>query len=249
MDFISNQYTENKLGDLELKIVHKRIIYRHIAWLTALRHQLRSAAVWESLDHANVKEFKGKYDIEIREHIMSMDEELKPYLSDAERVYVMSKSNKATQLIALQSKDIRKVQELGLTDEFRQMELENILKDLYTFQGKAERIKNFPYPRQFATFNRFFIWIFILLIPLGMFKEFEKIGEVGIWLTVPFTVLVAWVFYTMDKIGQSTENPFEGGVNDVPITSISRTIEIDLREMLDEDEIPSKIGPKNFILT
>jgi putative membrane protein len=124
-----------------------------------------------------------------------------------------------------------------------------ILKDLYTFQGKAERIKNFPYPRQFATINHYFVWIFILLLPLGMFKEFEKIGDVGLWLTVPFTALIAWIFHTMDKIDIATENPFEGSANDIPITTISRGIEIDLLEMLDLDEIPPKIVEKDFILT
>ena len=50
------------------------------------------------------------------------------------------------------------------------------------------------------------------------------------------------------KIGESTENPFEGGANDVPITAITRTIEIDLREMLDEANIPEPLKPQNKIL-
>ena len=42
------------------------------------------------------------------------------------------------------------------------------------------------------------------------------------------------------------ENPFEGGPNDVPITTISRGIEIDLREMIDQDpeKIPAPIKPQ-----
>ena len=53
----------------------------------------------------------------------------------------------------------------------------------------------------------------------------------------------------MDKIGEGTENPFEGGPNDVPITALSRTIEIDLREMLGETTLPPAIQPRNNILT
>ena len=249
MDFIANQHAVNKISESDLKTIHRRIIYRHIAWLTALRHQLRVIADWENFSEAHVKEFKDKYGVYIREHNISLEEEITPFLSEQEKKYILSKSNKATQLIALQSKDLKKIYELGLLDDFRHVELENILKDLYTFQGQAERIKSFPYPRQFATINYYFVWIFILLIPFGMFESFEKIGRVGLWLTVPFTALIAWIFHTMDKIGISTENPFEGGGNDVPITTISRTIEIDLREMLDEDEIPEKIEPVGFILT
>jgi len=53
--------------------------------------------------------------------------------------------------------------------------------------------------------------------------------------------MVSWVFHTMERIGRIGENPFEGTANDVPITTMSRGIEIDLREMLDE---PSETIPK-----
>jgi putative membrane protein len=116
-------------------------------------------------------------------------------------------------------------------------------------QGKCERLKNFPYPRQFATLNLFFVWLFVVLAPLGLLPEFQKFGDRAVWLTIPVGVVVSWVFHTMDKIGESSENPFEGGPNDVPITALSRTIEIDLREMLGEAEIPPAIQAVNNILT
>ena len=52
----------------------------------------------------------------------------------------------------------------------------------------------------------------------------------------------------MEKIGESTENPFEGSANDVPITAMTRTIEIDLREMLGETDIPAPLTPQGHIL-
>jgi len=61
-------------------------------------------------------------------------------------------------------------------------------------------------------------------------------------------MLVSWVFHTIDKIGSASENPFEGGSNDTPITALSRTIEIDLREMLGESEVPPPLQPVNHIL-
>jgi len=52
----------------------------------------------------------------------------------------------------------------------------------------------------------------------------------------------AWIFHTMEKIGRTGENPFEGSANDVPISTISRGIEIDLRQNLGEslDDIPKE---------
>jgi ion channel-forming bestrophin family protein len=96
--------------------------------------------------------------------------------------------------------------------------------------------------------NLFFVWLFIVLVPFGLMPEFQKLGDRFIWLTVPVSLIISWVFHTMDKIGDSSENPFQGSPNDVPITSLSRTIEIDLREMLREDDIPPTIAVMNNIL-
>ena len=57
--------------------------------------------------------------------------------------------------------------------------------------------------------------------------------------------LITWIFFLMEKIGDYSENPFEGTYNDVPITTISRGIEIDLREMINDTDIPKPIAPEN----
>lgn len=65
----------------------------------------------------------------------------------------------------------------------------------------------------------------------------------------PFvSALITWVFFLMEKIGDYSENPFEGTYNDVPITSISVGIEIDLREMINDTNIPLPIESKNGVL-
>ena len=75
----------------------------------------------------------------------------------------------------------------------------------------------------------------------------QFIGEYFVWLNIPFTVIVIWVFNTMLRIGLAGENPFEGTANDVPISTIARGIEIDLRQNLGEsnDEIPEQFPVKH----
>ncbi|MEO0778876.1 MAG: bestrophin family ion channel, partial [Bacteroidota bacterium] len=115
-------------------------------------------------------------------------------------------------------------------------------------QGKAERIKNFPFPRQYATVNYFFVVLFVFLLPFGMLSVFVNPSQSHlIWFTIPFTVVVSWVFWTMEMIGDYSENPFEGLYNDVPITSMARGIEIDIRQMLDETELPPSIQPTSHL--
>ena len=207
--------------------------------------------------------------LEIREWKYTLAEELKGYVSNPELKEILSKKNKQGACLNLQSRQLNKLKDAGLNEDFRHMEMQAMLTEFFNLQGKVERIKNFPYPRQFATLNYYFVWIFILLLPLGMMHEFEQIGLevveaihahmlvhtspvhavvefVGnyfIWVTIPFTVIVSWIFHTMERIGENTENPFEGNSNDIPITTMSRGIEIDIREMIGDDPelIPAPI--------
>jgi putative membrane protein len=247
-DYVTTKHAAAVVSNKELHQIHQQLIYRHFAWLTALRYQLREPRVWESIYAQHNAEYKKKYFI-VDEHENKLADALKPYLTDEENSLILSKTNKAAQIITLQSAHLRELLQKGLIEDFRHMELERLLIELYTQQGASERIKNFPYPRQYATLNKWFIKLFIILLPLGMLQEFEKLGGNLIWLSVLFSALSSWVFTTMERIGESSESPFEGSANDVPITAMSRTIEIDLREMLGETDIPPAIKPFNNILT
>lgn len=246
---------ESETNDEEIKNEIKIFTYRHIAWLTALRHAMRAPKPWET----TVKH-KTNQDWNIRPPELNSDlnSDLEPYISKHDAEYLSNKSNKQTALLYLQSHHLKKLKDDGLIWEFSFLELEKLIQELFTLQGKSERIKNFPYPRQFATLNHFFMWIFVLLLPLALTPQFAEIGEdlfntypiiskYFIWATIPFYVLVAWVFYTMERIGRTGENPFEGTANDVPISTIARGIEIDLRENLGEnkEDIPKQFPVKH----
>jgi len=224
----------------------EQLIYRHCAWLTALRFQLRKPQSWENSNKDYNIEYRNYFTVP--EWAGKLEDELIQYLSGDELNYIVGKKNRATQLIALQSKHIKSLREAGKIDNYEYVEMARRLADLYDHQGKCERIKNFPYPRQFASINLFFIWLLVLMLPFGMLNEFQKLGDAFVWLTIPFSVIVSWVFTSMEKVGEATENPFEGGANDIPMAALSRTIEIDLRDMLDESILPDPITPTNQIL-
>ncbi|MGY6649708.1 bestrophin family protein [Wenyingzhuangia sp. IMCC45574] len=255
-DFITNEHAIVKRSDEEFFKIRKTIILRHVAWMTALRHALRVKKPWETtISNKSDQEVMKK--MHIQEYEFSLSEELEGYLSSEEKEYVLSKTNKQTAILNLQSKHYKELKLDGLVEDFRHIEFKNNIEELLTLQGKAERIKNFPYPRQFATLNLFFAWIFVALLPFGLMSEFNDIKlemiqlnynstiqqlaiENFVWLSIPFSVIISWVFFTMERIGDVSENPFEGIANDVPITTISRAIEIDIREMIGDhtNEIP-----------
>lgn len=251
-DYVSNRHAGTKLSDQELHRIKLQLIHRHFAWLTALRYQLREPRVWEAIYKKHNQEYKEKW-FSVEEHNHKMEHALAPYLSESELAEVMSKTNKAAHLLSRQSAQLKELLEKGLIEDFRHMEMEKILVEFLNQQGASERIKNFPYPRQYATVNLYFIRFFVTLVPLGMLQEFDKqFGSTYdgnlVWLSIPFSVLSMWVFTTLEKIGEATENPFEGSANDVPITAISRSIEIDLREMFNDPKRPEPLKPVNNVL-
>lgn len=251
--FVTNHVQgKTNLSADELAEIHKRLIHRHIAWTYALRSQLLVTKSWEhasqpGLTGKNARYYQKQFGIGLVDDEVTR-EELKEFLCNEEFDECLSFQNAATQIIASQAADLQELSSRHLIDDFRHVSLQKLLNELYDHQGKAERIKNYPLPRQYANVSSIFVKIFIILMPFGMASEFSEIGEYGIWLSIPFSVLVGWVFTMMETVGDYSENPFQGMANDIPMLSICRTIEIDLREMLRESHIPAPIQPKNGVL-
>lgn len=250
--FVTNQFSEVPHAETELHAVHRRLLYRHIGWLYTLRSQLLVPAHWEHINQGkrvgNLTRRRMKK-IGSDTFITGIDrKQLKSFFSDEELNRLLTYKNTATQIVDLQSQDLKQLRHDNLVDDFRHMELQQLLNDLYEHQGKCERIKKFPLPRQYGSASFVFVAIFIFLLPLGMVSEFHKLGEKMVWLSIPFTIIVGWVFLMMELIGDYSENPFEGMANDIPMLSLCRTIETDLREMLGETDLPPAIEPRNSIL-
>jgi putative membrane protein len=81
-----------------------------------------------------------------------------------------------------------------------------------------------------------------------MVSEFHKLGHWAMWLSIPFTVIVWWVYIMMELVADYSENPFEGLGNDIPMLSLCGEIEIDLREMLGETDLPPKIEANEWCI-
>lgn len=246
---MARDFPHSFTSEAEAEAIRRELIYRHLAWLTALRFQLRESRTWENMDRVYNREY-SKY-FTNPERTEKLADELAKFLSPEEQAYVLGKKNPASHILSMQSKRLKEIHDCGNIELFRYLEMEKMVADLYTQQGKCERIKNFPYPRNYATLNVLFLRLFVIMVPFGMLQEFDKLDgddTYAVWLTIPFSAMASWVFTTMEKIGESAENPFEGNANDVPISALSRTIEIDLREMLDETDLPAARVPENKIL-
>ena len=205
---------ENGLDETRVTKLRGELIYRQIAWTMALGLHLRKMDKWE---------------------------DLLPFLKAEELTWLKDRRNKPTQILRVQAERLRDLAAEGVFDSFRHISISNTLGTLFAAQGKCERIKETPFPRQYAESSRILVWIFVLLMPFGFVEDFG-------WLTIPFGVLAGEAFAAMEAVGELTEHPFDFLDTDVPMLALSRVIEIDLREMLDEDNIPQKLEPINNVL-
>lgn len=232
----------------------RRLASRHLAWLAALRHELRQRMPWESQDKTYNVEYQDRY--EVRERAQTLASELVNYLSPDESAQVLEARNKPWQVLALQGADARRMLDAGEISAAVFADLIRGLREFADLQGKAERIKHFPYPRQHAFIHTVFVRILVVLLPFGMLSEFQRLSDsLGpsstwmMWLVVPLSLLISWMYTSLDRVGETTENPFEGGANDVPITRICDEVELDLRQVLGEIGLPGPARMKGGFAT
>ncbi|QIH32718.1 bestrophin family ion channel [Sphingobacterium sp. DR205] len=235
--------------------IAREIAFRHLAWLTLLRYELRSKRAWENIDKSYNREYASFYTIPERE--IALSTVLQKYIRHEELEEVISSSNPLTQLMSLQSAALARLSDTGALDNSRFFELHKYLREFSTLQARSEKIKNFPYPRQYATVNRIFVWLFCLLLPFAMLKEFNSFNEFTtgwmrghmVWLVIPFSMIISWVYTSLDQVGESTENPFEGGPNDIPISHICYTLENEIRDIWgDARPAQTIVNPNNIIM-
>lgn len=136
---------------------------------------------------------------------------------------------------------LRDARSAGWIDALEWQAMDSSLDDLLDAQGGTERIKNTPMPKQYDFFPMLFVQIYCLMLPIGMV---ENLG----WFTPLGSTLVGFMFLALDRIGRDLEDPFENTIYDLPLTSISTSIEINLRQLLGERGIPPPIKPLGGVL-
>lgn len=229
------------------------LVYRYIGWTYTLRQQLLLPTQWEHINmhHRFGGEFNRKRREKFGEGAFANETEkvnLQKYLDGITPKTENGFANQSTFILHQQTALLQTLFEEKELEWFKQVELQKMVSDCYEHQGKLERIKKFPLPRQYGSFSFIFVCIFIFLLPFGIMGEFHKMGDTWLWVAIPFGVIVGWIYVVMEMIGDYSENPFEGLSYDVPMLSICRTIEIDLLNMLGEQDIPAPIQSKTDIL-
>jgi len=235
----------------------KQIYTRHLAWIYAVAHVLRRHSRLKASERTRIFRHRrvGHAASTINDDPQSYGRFLAPEEYEAARKF----RSPAGYIMARQADVLRDLTSAGYLDSVRQVALMEVLARLNIYQGTCDRIKNTPFPRQIAHFGTIFTWIFVSLLPLaflGVFEAEAKKHDFSTLVTheymyslVPFTVLISWVFLMMEKVSDSTEDPFEGGVHDVPVSALCRSIEIDMKQAMgDWEDVPPPLETVDGVL-
>ena len=122
----------------------------------------------------------------------------------------------------------------GKLTEFQQLQLNNLIAKLCDSMGKCERIKNTVFPKSYSILLHTLIYIFTFTLPFGLDSE-RIVGEIAI------TIIVPLIFIAIEMTAILMQDPFENKPLDTPMTSLSQTIEINIRQMMGDKNVPVKI--------
>lgn len=190
--------------------ISRRMIFRHIAFLYALKASLRGAT----------------------------DEGVSKYLKDEDVTEINGHKNMHNALLTIQARDLQLLSKNNQIDGFRFMDLNQMLIRFTDSMGMSERIKNTVFPTTYTYLTKVFIWLFVVSFTLVIS---QSAGIYSIFLGW----LIGFVFVSTQINGMSLVDPFDNNSSGVPLNQITRTIEINLLQMLNETEIPEPIKAIN----
>jgi putative membrane protein len=160
------------------------------------------------------------------------------YLTEDELSEIKKQSNMHNAILNIQSRDLQMLSKNGHIDGFRFIELNKLLVNFSSQMGMCERIKNTVFPTTYTYLTKVFIWLFVVSITLVISSYVEYWSIFIGWL-------LGFVFVSTQINGMSLINPFDNNSASIPLNQITRTIEINLLEMLAEPNIPEPIKPIN----
>ena len=196
-----------------------RLVHRHSAYVHALRCLLRQQDPFEDED------FMARIEV-VGDPI--------PQLRD--------ETNLTHALLDRQLDELVAFNRSGALNDFRLQSMDDTLRELINIQGGCERIKKTPMPPLYGLLANRLVEFYAVLFPLAVV---ETLG----WWTIPINLLVCTAFSLIAEAGRVLEDPFTMFFNGLPLSAISRMIEVNTRQRLGETELPPMLAAdKNGVL-
>ena len=166
-------------------------------------------------------------------------ENLGNYISEDDIKKISAHHNKPLALLQLNTLQIAALKNKGEMDIFSHIQLNTTLINFSNAMGMAERIKSTVFPVTYRVFLHFMIYIFVITLSISL-GEIEPIFE------SPLLVIISSGFFVLEKTATLLQDPFENKPTDTAMTTIATTIEINIKQLLKETDIPKPLKPNKF---
>ncbi|MET0945865.1 MAG: bestrophin family ion channel [Flavobacterium sp.] len=167
---------------------------------------------------------------------------LENFVSDKDIEEIAKQNNKPLALLQLNTLQILELKEKRAMSIFSQIQINNTLVNFSNAMGMAERIKNTVFPVTYRIFLHIFIYIFIVTLSIAL-------RDIKSYFEIPLLLTISTMFFLLEKSATHMQDPFRNQPTDTPMTSIARTIEINIKELLKESDIPKPHQPEKFYLS
>ena len=168
-------------------------------------------------------------------------DDLKPLLTQQEWQQIGKSANIPDYLMHQMGNDLRLCMNEQRLDGCLAAAIDASMSELTTAAAACERIKSTPIPFSYTLMLHRTAYMYCFLLPFGL------VDTIG--FMTPFVVgIVAYTFFGLDALGDEIEEPFGSSPNDLALSAICRTIEINLRAALGEDHNLEALKPVNYCL-
>ena len=164
---------------------------------------------------------------------------LEKYISEEDIKNISTHYNKPLALLQLNTLQIAELKNNGKMDIFSQIQLNNTLANFSNSMGMAERIKSTVFPVTYRVFLHFMIYIFVITLSISL-------GEVNPMFETPLLLIISSSFFVLEKTATLLQDPFENNPTDTAMTTIATNIEINIKQLLKEGDIPRPFEPNKF---
>jgi putative membrane protein len=156
-----------------------------------------------------------------------------------EKEEIPASQNIPNAILLEHAKDISNALDEKLINEFQQVQMDTTIVRLCDSMGKCERIKNTVFPRAHSMLIHTIIYVFATMLPFGLPDDFP-------WVEIVLTIVIPVIFIAIEKTSILMQDPFENKPMDTPVTDLAQTIEINIKQMIGDRDIPKKSVPETY---
>ncbi|AMM50762.1 membrane protein [Rufibacter sp. DG15C] len=168
-------------------------------------------------------------------------EHLEEFIPAQELAHLQDKMNKPLALLELHMQDVNRLYQEQALNQMQQTQVSGTVTRLVDSMGRAERINTTVFPATYSMFIHFFIYLFLVIL------SFTLVEAIGVY-EIPVLTAVASTFFLVEKTARHIQDPFMDKPTDTPVTAIARTIEINIKQMLGEPNVPEPAQPDGYFL-